>query len=106
MNTYKNTTYQQASTIVGDINIEYMFTKNKRWRVFAFNRTNNVTLLNNNSPYTQGVGLKYQRDFYSFGELFGGKKWVAKQAQKKAEKSGKKKGSDKSDQSGSAPEKK
>ena len=106
MNNYKNTTTQQASTIVGDINIEYMLTKNKRWRIFAFNRTNNVnSILYNNSPYTQGVGLKYQRDFYSFGELFFGKKWAAKQAQKKSQNSEKKKESQKIDQSGSVPEK-
>jgi hypothetical protein len=64
------TTTTQTSTIVGDINIEYVLTKNRRWRVRAFNRTNTTTLLNNNAPYTQGVGLKYQRDFSSFGEIF------------------------------------
>jgi len=85
MNTYKSTT-QQPNQIVGDINIEYILTENKRWRVRAFNRTNSVNYLNNNSPYTQGVGLKYQRDFYNFGELFHGKKWAEKQAQKKAKK--------------------
>jgi hypothetical protein len=107
MNTYKNTTAQQASTIVGDINIEYMLTRNKRWRIFAFNRTNNVnSILYNNSPYTQGVGLKYQRDFYSFGELFGGKKWVAKQARKNAEKSTTSKGGNKPVQPDSGSEKK
>ena len=83
MNTYKGTTTQQPNQIVGDINIEYQFTKNNRWRARTFNRTNNVNiLLNNNAPYTQGVGLKYQRDFYTFGELFHGKKWTEKQAQK------------------------
>lgn len=82
MNTYKSTAYAQPNQIVGDINIEYVLTKNRRWRVHAFNRTNNVNILNNNSPYTQGVGLKYQKDFYSFGELFRGKKWAEKQAQK------------------------
>ncbi len=82
MNTYKSSAYQQPNQIVGDINIEYVLTKNRRWRVHAFNRTNNVNILNNNSPYTQGVGLKYQKDFYSFGELFHGKKWAEKQAQK------------------------
>ena len=87
MNTYKNNAYQ-TNTIVGDINIEYILTKNRRWRVHAFNRTNNVTILNNNAPYTQGVGLKYQRDFYNIGELFHGKKWAEKQQAKKAGKTG------------------
>jgi hypothetical protein len=70
MNSYTNSTVQQSSTIVGDINIEYILTKNRRWRVRAFNRTNTLNILNNNSPYTQGVGIKYQRDFSSFGDLF------------------------------------
>jgi len=86
MNTYKTTTYQQPNQIVGDINIEYILTQNKRWRLRAFNRTNNVNILNNNSPYTQGVGVKYQRDFYTFGELFHGKKWAGKKAAKEKKK--------------------
>lgn len=70
MNTYNSTAYQQTSTIVGDINIEYVLTKNRRWRVRAFNRTNTLNILNNNAPYTQGVGFKYQRDFANFHDLF------------------------------------
>lgn len=70
MNSYTNSTVKQSSTIVGDINIEYILTTNRRWRVRAFNRTNTLNILNNNAPYTQGVGIKYQRDFTTFGELF------------------------------------
>jgi hypothetical protein len=70
MNSYSNSTVQQSSTIVGDLNVEYILTKNRRWRVRAFNRTNTLNILNNNAPYTQGVGIKYQRDFSNFGELF------------------------------------
>jgi len=70
MSSYKNTTSAQASTIVGDINIEYILTKNRRWRIRAFNRTNTIDLLYNNAPYTQGVGISYQRDFYTWKELF------------------------------------
>ncbi|MEI7491049.1 MAG: translocation/assembly module TamB domain-containing protein [Bacteroidota bacterium] len=81
MNTYKSSTTQNPNQIVGDINIEYILTDNRRWRLHAFNRTNTINLLNNNSPYTQGVGIKYQRDFYYFGELFHGKKWAEKKAE-------------------------
>jgi len=70
MSSYKNTSSAQASTIVGDINVEYILTKNRRWRIRAFNRTNTIDLLNNNAPYTQGVGLSFQRDFYTWKELF------------------------------------
>jgi hypothetical protein len=72
MNSYKNSSMQQSSTIVGDINIEYVLTKNRRWRVRAFNRTNTLNILNNNAPYTQGVGIKFQRDFTNVKELFSG----------------------------------
>ncbi|MEI6682054.1 MAG: translocation/assembly module TamB domain-containing protein [Bacteroidota bacterium] len=71
MNSYTNkSAAQQSNTIVGDINIEYVLTRNRRWRVRAFNRTNTMNLLNYSAPYTQGVGIKYQRDFSTFGELF------------------------------------
>ncbi|HPS74548.1 MAG TPA: translocation/assembly module TamB domain-containing protein [Bacteroidales bacterium] len=70
MTSYRNASSQETSTIVGDINIEYLLTKNRRWRVRAFNRTNTLDLLYNNSPYTQGIGISYQRDFSSFRDLF------------------------------------
>jgi hypothetical protein len=65
-----NSTAQKASTIVGDINIQYVVSDNRRWRIRAFNRTNTVELLYNNAPYTQGVGISYQRDFARWGDLF------------------------------------
>jgi hypothetical protein len=65
-----SSTAQNASTIVGDINLEYILSDNRRWRVRAFNRTNTVSTLENNAPYTQGVGISYQRDFRYWGELF------------------------------------
>ena len=74
MSTYKNTTVQEASTIVGDINIQYVLTKNRRFRVRAFNQTNSIDILNNNAPYTQGVGVAYQREFSNLKELFTRKK--------------------------------
>jgi len=70
MNSYNNATVQQSSTIVGDINIQYILTRNRRWRVHAYNRTNTLNILYNNAPYTQGVGLTYQRDFTNFADLF------------------------------------
>jgi hypothetical protein len=65
-----NSTVQNASTIVGDIKLEYILSDDRRWRVRAFNRTNTVTELENNAPYTQGIGISYQRDFRHWGDLF------------------------------------
>jgi len=82
MNSYNNkSAAEQSNTIVGDINIEYVLTNNRRWRVRAFNRTNTLNILNYNAPYTQGVGLKYQRDFSTFRELF---QFIKKEKSEKA----------------------
>lgn len=66
----KSSSQQQASTIVGDVNIEYILTRNRQWRIRAFNRTNNIESLNNNAPYTQGLGLSYQREFNRLADFF------------------------------------
>jgi hypothetical protein len=61
---------QQTSSIVGDINIEYKLTPDGRFRVKAFNRSNDLTLFNDYAPYTQGVGVFWRKDFNRLGELF------------------------------------
>lgn len=74
MSSYTNPSSQQTNTIVGDINIEYVLTKNRRWRIRAFNRTNTIEDLYNNATYTQGIGISYQREFSTLKELFSRKK--------------------------------
>jgi hypothetical protein len=61
---------QQASSIVGDVSIEYKITPDGKFRVKAFNRSNTVDIVTNNAPYTQGVAFFYRRDFDRFGELW------------------------------------
>lgn len=59
-----NATTQNANNLVGDVNIEYKLTQDGRFRMRAFNRTNNNTNLTYvNSPFTQGVGIFYRLDF-------------------------------------------
>ena len=71
MATESQSNNQQASTIVGDINIEYVLSKNRRWRLKAFNRTNTTdNLMYNNAPYTQGVGVSWQRGFNKVSDFF------------------------------------
>lgn len=68
---------QSNSNIVGDVNIEYKITSDGKFRVRAFNRSNDVganALVSNNAPFTQGVGISYRKEFSTFGELFRGKK--------------------------------
>jgi hypothetical protein len=65
-----NASSQKTSSIVGDINIEYKLTPDGRFRVKAFNRSNDLSLFNDYAPYTQGVGIFYRKDFNNLGELF------------------------------------
>lgn len=61
---------QNATSVLGDINMEYKITDDGRFRVRAFNRTNNLSIIENNAPYTQGVGIFYRREFDRLINLF------------------------------------
>ncbi|NPD86405.1 translocation/assembly module TamB, partial [Lentimicrobium sp. L6] len=69
-NVQDNPNTANTSSIVGDINVEVKITKDGRLRLKAFNRTNTVDLLDNTSPYTQGVGIFYRKEFNNLEELF------------------------------------
>jgi len=68
--TGSNASSQKTSSIVGDINVEYKLTPDGRFRVKAFNRSNDLSLFNDYAPYTQGVGIFYRKDFDNIHELF------------------------------------
>ena len=61
---------QRTSSIIGDVNVEVKITPEGKFRVKAFNRSNTFDILNTNSPYTQGVGVFYRKEFDSISELF------------------------------------
>jgi hypothetical protein len=63
-----NATASASSSIVGEFDIDYKLTKNGRFRVKTYNHINN-DLLNENSPYTQGLGFTYREEFNTLGEL-------------------------------------
>lgn len=70
---------QNASNIVGDIDVNFLITRDGRFRLKAFNHSNVNSWYNSNSfekiaPYTQGVGITYKQEFDNFGELFRRKK--------------------------------
>ena len=65
---------QNTSNVVGDINLEYQITEDGRFRIKAFNRSNDISFLEDNEPYTQGVGVFYRKEFESFRDLFKRKK--------------------------------
>lgn len=78
-----NQEQQNTSNIVGDFNVEYKLTDDGKVKVKAFNKANDNTLINDNSPYTQGVGVFYREEFNTLGDLY--RRWANKFKKKKAE---------------------
>jgi hypothetical protein len=64
-----NAEVEQASAIVGDVDIDYKITKNGRLRARMFNRGNENDQIVQFSPYTQGLGVFYTEEFDTFGEV-------------------------------------
>lgn len=57
---------QSKNNVIGDMSIEYLINEDGSFRVNLFNESNNNKVIqNNNSPFTQGVGIHYQEDFNS-----------------------------------------
>jgi hypothetical protein len=62
---------ENTSNLIGDVSLEYKITKDGKIRIKAFNTSNQFSLEDNNSPYTQGVGLSYREEFDTLSEFFG-----------------------------------
>lgn len=71
MNTY-NSTASQTTQVIGDVLVEVKITEDGRLRFKAFNRTNSGSdvLYSTLSPYTQGVGIVFRKEFTGFKDLF------------------------------------
>ena len=60
-----------ASNVVGDFLIEVDISKDGRFKLKGFNKSNNNTLLSTTTAnYTQGIGWTYRQEFDKFGDLF------------------------------------
>ena len=60
-----------SSNIVGDVTIDYKLSQSGKYRVKAFNRSNdNTQILNTGGPFTQGVGIFYRQEFETLYQLF------------------------------------
>lgn len=64
-----------ASSIVGDVDISYKITEDGRWVLKVYNHSNvnswyNYSTYDKTSPYTQGVGVAYTKQFNSIAEIF------------------------------------
>lgn len=62
-----NQSKTRASNITGEFTIEFKITDQLRFKVF--NRSNNDLFYEMPSPYTQGFGIFYRRDFNKFKDL-------------------------------------
>ena len=56
-----------GNNMTGDMVVGYKI--NPRFHLFVFNRSNTNDYTRSDLPYKQGVGVKYTRDFDTFGEL-------------------------------------
>ena len=66
-----NNLTQNPNTFIGDVNIEYKLNDIGNVRIHAYNESNEYDLSNQNqSNYTQGIGVFYKQSFNSLGELF------------------------------------
>jgi hypothetical protein len=64
------TTSNNTNNIVGDFTVEYKISEDGSFRIKAFNRSNNYSLIENKSKNTQGVGVFYKEEFDSTKEFF------------------------------------
>ncbi len=63
---------QGASSFIGDVQLEYKVSEDGRYRVKAFNRTNDIvsTTTNGGGQFTQGVGVSIKEEYNTVPELF------------------------------------
>lgn len=54
---------QNTNNLIGDISVEYKITKDGKLRVKAFNNSNQFSLTETNSAYTQGLGVSYREEY-------------------------------------------
>ncbi|MFM2136279.1 MAG: hypothetical protein RL021_1679, partial [Bacteroidota bacterium] len=58
-----------TNNVVGEFYTEYKVSRDGRFRLKAYNRSNADDLINFNAPYTQGAGVFFRQDFNSLKDL-------------------------------------
>lgn len=58
-----------SNSLIGDVDVEYKLNEEGNTRIHAFNESNEYDITNQESTYTQGVGVFYQESFSTFSEL-------------------------------------
>jgi hypothetical protein len=62
--------HTNTSNFVGEFDLEYKITKTGRLRVKYYTKANDNITSYGTSPYKQGLGLFYRKEFNNFNELF------------------------------------
>lgn len=59
------------SSLIGDVNLEYLLNQSGTFRVNIFNESNDQSTIQSakQGPFTQGIGLYYKEDFDSFHDF-------------------------------------
>ncbi len=69
----KTSQAQESSSFMLDLNAEYKITDNFRFKVFNKSNADDFTKYNI-SPYTQGVGIIYKKEYEHFADIFKSRK--------------------------------
>jgi hypothetical protein len=79
---YTQGTATGTNNIVGDVMVDVKITPDGRFRVKAFNRSNQFDVdIEDQNKYKQGIGIYYRYEFDRFSEIFTRKKKKEKKAQ-------------------------
>ena len=57
------------SSLIGDVNIEYLINEKGTFRVNVFNQSNANSVNENSGPFTQGAGISYHEEFNSWKDF-------------------------------------
>ena len=58
-----------TSSLIGDVNVEYIVNEKGTFRVNAFNKSNTNSVKENAGPFTQGAGISYREEFNSWKDF-------------------------------------
>jgi hypothetical protein len=57
------------SSLIGDVNIEYLINEKGTFRVNVFNQSNANSVNENSGPFTQGAGISYHEEFNTWKDF-------------------------------------
>jgi hypothetical protein len=58
-----------TSSLIGDVNVEYLVNEKGTFRANVFNKSNTNSVNENAGPFTQGAGISYREDFNAWKDF-------------------------------------